>query len=102
MTLLFEDLPQIILALIVKLQTKDLVAPVHLVKAGYGILEPIIQIMIHIYQYCTLRKNYYYENETQMRCGLKQRDSFIYDYIPIMTGIQSLVHYKSSVTSFLS
>lgn len=53
--------------LILAFQTKDLLAPVQVVKAGYGILEPIIQIMIHIYQYCKLRKNYYYENETQMR-----------------------------------
>lgn len=97
MTLLFEDLPQIILALIVAFQTKDLLAPVQIVKAGYGILEPIIQIMIHIYQYCTLRKNYYYENETQMRCGLKQRVSFIYDYIPVMTWRQQIIHYRRFV-----
>ena len=47
-------------------------------------------------------KNYYYENETQIRCGLMQRVSFIYDYISVMIGIQSLVHNKSSVPSFLS
>ena len=67
MTLLFEDLPQIILALIVAFQTKDLLAPVQIVKAVYGILEPIIQITIHSYRYWKLRNNYYYGNETQMQ-----------------------------------
>ena len=70
MTLLFEDLPQIILALIVAFQTKDLLAPVQIAKAGYGILEPIIQITIHSYRYWKLRNHYYYENETQMRCKI--------------------------------
>ena len=70
MTLLFEDLPQIILALIVAFQTKDLLAPVQIVKAVYGILEPIIQITIHSYRYWKLSNISYHGKETQMRCKI--------------------------------
>ena len=69
MTLLFEDLAQIILAWIVALKTKDLVAPVHFVKAGYGILEPFIQITTHSCPYCKLRKTT--TMKTRLKCGAR-------------------------------
>lgn len=63
---LFEDLPQIILALIVAFRTKDLISPVQIVKAGYGIGEPIIQLIICVCQYCRMNRNTWDKNTCRM------------------------------------
>lgn len=57
MSTLLEDLPQIILALIVAFNTKDLISPVQIVKACYGIAEPIIQLILYACQYRRMKKN---------------------------------------------
>jgi hypothetical protein len=52
----FEDLPQIILALIVASTTTGLLSPIQIVKAVYGIIEPLIQIALNCREYSKLRK----------------------------------------------
>lgn len=66
MSTLLEDLPQIILALIVAFRTKDLISPVQIVKAGYGIGEPIIQLIICVCQYCRMNRNIWDKNTCRM------------------------------------
>lgn len=57
-----EDLPQIVLAIIVALTTKKLVSPVQMAKAGYAILEPFIQIVMNGVKICKMRKKYKHNN----------------------------------------
>lgn len=57
-----EDLPQIVLAIIVALTTKELVSPVQIAKAGYAILEPFIQIVMNAVEICKMRKKYKQNN----------------------------------------
>lgn len=68
MSTLLEDLPQIILALIVAFNTKDLISPVQIVKAFYGIGEPIIQLILYACQYRRMKKNIWNSNECGMSC----------------------------------
>lgn len=68
MSTLLEDLPQIILALIVAFNTDKLISPVQIVKACYGIAEPILQFIINAIQYCQMKKNTWNSNGCSMRC----------------------------------
>lgn len=67
MSTMLEDFPQIILALIVAFSTKDLISPVQIVKACYGITEPIIQLFLYACQYCRMKKN---SNGCGMKCKI--------------------------------
>lgn len=53
-----EDFPQIALATYVAFKTKELVSLVQVVKAGYAILEPLIQIIINAVEIHKMRKKY--------------------------------------------
>lgn len=70
MSTLLEDLPQIILALIVAFNTKELISPVQIVKAVYGIGEPIIQLILYACQYRRMKKNFWNSNECGMSCKI--------------------------------
>jgi hypothetical protein len=65
-----EDLPQIVLALIVESKTTSLLSPVQIVKAFYGIIEPIIQIALNGREYWKLRKNVWNDNTCLKVCSL--------------------------------
>jgi hypothetical protein len=68
----FEDLPQIILALIVAFNTTDLLSPVQIAKAVYGIIEPIIQIALNGREYSKLRKNIWDDNTCAKGCKIAE------------------------------
>lgn len=70
MSTLLEDLPQIILALIVAFGTEKLISPVQIVKACYGIAEPIIQLIINVCQYRQMKKNTWNSNGCSMSCKI--------------------------------
>lgn len=57
MSTLFEDFPQIILALYVAFNTEDLLSPVQIAKACYGIIEPTIQLIFYACQYRRMRND---------------------------------------------
>jgi hypothetical protein len=67
-----EDLPQIILALIVAFNTKDLLSPVQIVKAVYGIVEPAIQIILNWREYSKLTKNIWSDNTCFKGCKITE------------------------------
>lgn len=57
MSTLFEDLPQIILALYVAFHTKDLLSRVQIAKACYGIAEPIFWLIFYACHYHRIKNN---------------------------------------------
>jgi hypothetical protein len=65
-----EDLPQIVLALIVDSKTTILLSPVQIAKAGYGIIEPIIQIALNGRECWKLRKNVWNDNTCLKACSV--------------------------------
>lgn len=91
MSTLLEDLPQIILALIVAFSTKELISPVQIVKACYGIGEPIIQLMVYACQYCRMKKNTRDRNNFRMKC--KKFEMFL-SLILIICSVILLIDLK--------
>lgn len=57
MSTLFEDFPQIILALYVAFNTEDLLSRAQIPKACYGIIEPTIQLIFYACQYRRMRND---------------------------------------------
>lgn len=57
-----EDLPQIVLAIIVAWTTKELVSPVQIAKAVYAIVEPFIQIVLNAVEIRNMKKKYKQNN----------------------------------------
>lgn len=55
---IIEDIPQIVLATVVALTTKELVSPVQIAKAGYAILEPFIQVVMNAVEIKEINKHY--------------------------------------------
>lgn len=55
---IIEDIPQIVLAIIVALTTKELVSPVQIAKAAYAILEPFIQIVMNAVEIHDINKQH--------------------------------------------
>lgn len=68
----FEDFPQIILALFVAFNTKDLLSPVQIAKAVYGIIEPIIQITLNAREYSKLKKKMWDDNTCLKGCKITE------------------------------
>lgn len=93
-----EDFPQIVLAIIVALTTKELVSPVQIAKAVYAIVEPFIQIVMNVVEIRNMQKKYK-QNKERKFCKLFE---IIISVIIMLSSITLLVNLVKPLEHYIN
>lgn len=93
-----EDLPQIVLAIIVALTTKELVSPVQIAKAVYAIVEPCFQIVMNVVEIRNMKKQYK-QNKGRIICKVIE---IIISVIIVLCSITLLINLVKPLEHYIN